>query len=320
MTQALLGASIAGGGFRARLGGRAVLFGAICGVLPDLDVVAGLSGEWASLVHHRGISHSLIALPPASLPIGALAWRFFGSRQHLSAWIHLAFWALITHPLLDLFTAYGTQLFAPISDRRYALDGVAIIDPIYTIPLAAAVLKRNRRWAVGALMITTLYLVSGVLIGAIAERSAKAELTSRGFEPAAMRALVPIGFPLLRRIAARDEGGDLRIGVWSPFRDHGAFIALEQNEHPRIEAALASLEGRIFRWFADGYVYAVVEGDTVELWDERYGLFVRSERGLFRARMTFDASGTLVSATMRPRPDLDFRAELAAGWRALCSD
>jgi inner membrane protein len=286
-------------------------------VLPDLDVVAGFAGEWANLVHHRGISHSLVALPLAALPIGAVAWRFLGARRHLLTWMHLAFWALITHPLLDLFTAYGTQLLAPFSDRRFALDGVAIIDPIYTVPLAIAVLKKKRVLAMGALIATTFYLIAGVLIGWRAEHQARVALAESGFEPIAVRSLVPIGFPLLRRIAARDDAGNFEIGIWSPFRDDFAFVSLEQPHDPRVERALASREGRIFRWFADDYVYAVVTERRVELWDQRYGLFVRPERGPFRAVVTFDDSGAVVSATMGERPRFEMKQELAAAWRAM---
>jgi inner membrane protein len=46
----------------------------------------------------------------------------------------------LTHPLLDWGTAYGTELLAPITDTRYALSCVPIIDIFYTPMLALTLL------------------------------------------------------------------------------------------------------------------------------------------------------------------------------------
>ena len=70
ITQAVLGATIAEAGFRRRLGGRAVAFGAICGALPDLDIAAGFIDQWATLTNHRGFSHSLLVLPLVAVGMG----------------------------------------------------------------------------------------------------------------------------------------------------------------------------------------------------------------------------------------------------------
>src|SRR5690606_22353644 len=112
-------------------------------------------GEFTTLVVHRGWSHSLLVLPIVAFGVAWVA-RKWGMRQRTKPdidppprppgverywlWYHLCFWALITHPLLDTFTAYGTQLLAPLSDARFAIDGVSIIDPFYTIPMAVVVI------------------------------------------------------------------------------------------------------------------------------------------------------------------------------------
>ncbi len=51
-------------------------------------------------------------------------------------WIQLFFWAICTHPILDMFTTFGTRLFWPFSDVRVALSTISIADPYYTIPFA----------------------------------------------------------------------------------------------------------------------------------------------------------------------------------------
>ena len=52
------------------------------------------------------------------------------------------FWAiplaLVTHPLLDAFTVYGTQLLWPLPMRPVMWSSVFIIDPLYTFSLLIA--------------------------------------------------------------------------------------------------------------------------------------------------------------------------------------
>jgi membrane-bound metal-dependent hydrolase YbcI (DUF457 family) len=126
ITQSLLGAVVAQAGFRRTLGGRAVVAGAVLGAVPDLDVVAGLFGPYANWLHHRGVTHSIFFGPIAGPLFGWGLWCFFrwraprrgepetrSSPEQLRAWIWLSIFALFTHPLIDLFTSYGTQLLAP---------------------------------------------------------------------------------------------------------------------------------------------------------------------------------------------------------------
>ena len=52
-------------------------------------------------------------------------------------WWLLVWLALITHPLLDAFTVYGTQFWLPFSDYPVGIGSVFIIDPLFTTPLLA---------------------------------------------------------------------------------------------------------------------------------------------------------------------------------------
>lgn len=67
-------------------------------------------------------------------------------------WYWLFFWSIITHPLLDCFTTYGTQLFLPFTDFRVAFNVISVADPLYTVPfliclIVAGIMTRgtNRR-------------------------------------------------------------------------------------------------------------------------------------------------------------------------------
>ena len=65
------------------------------------------------------------------------------------AWAWLFFWTILTHPLLDCCTTYGTQLFQPFSDYRIGLNNISVADPLYTLPfllfvIAASFYTRHR--------------------------------------------------------------------------------------------------------------------------------------------------------------------------------
>ncbi len=55
-------------------------------------------------------------------------------------WIWLFFLSIFTHPILDCFTTFGTQLFSPFSNYRVSWDNISVADPAYTIPLFLGVL------------------------------------------------------------------------------------------------------------------------------------------------------------------------------------
>ena len=99
-----------------RYGRKALVAGAVLATLPDLDVVIDYGNPLAQMINHRGFSHSLFVLTAFALLLAWLARRFrlhkdgndYG-RLTLTLWL-----ILITHPILDAFTSYGTQLWGPL--------------------------------------------------------------------------------------------------------------------------------------------------------------------------------------------------------------
>ena len=72
LTQIVLGAAVGEVVGGRKLGNRAMLWGAIAGTIPDLDVLGNFfMSEIDSLAFHRGISHSIFFAFTASL---FLAW------------------------------------------------------------------------------------------------------------------------------------------------------------------------------------------------------------------------------------------------------
>ena len=330
VSQTVLGGAI-GALFRPKLGGKAVVLGAFCGALPDIDVVMGYAGEWQTLVHHRGATHSLLVLTLAAPVFGWVGWRWSG-RTHFWRWTHLAFWALITHPLLDWCTSYGTQLLWPLTHRRFANDAVAVIDPPYTLVLLAAVLLNlvrrvsaagARRAAAVALVLSTAYLALGYVQSRRAIALAESALADHGFAPVEVRGMPTLFNLWVRRVAARDARGNVAVGHVSTLGPKPIeFEFLEWPDDPLVDAALASERGEIFRWFAMDLLGAEVErdGDEVRVTfsDQRYGLITRPTASPFRAQAVF-RDGRLVDMSRAARDvrGTDVGTELRALWRLM---
>ena len=114
---------------------KAALWGAVAGTLPDLDVLIDQGNAILNMVLHRGESHALFWLTLFSLPFAALVARLQGEWGLFRRW-WLAIWlVLMTHPLLDAMTVYGTQLALPFSNYPFGVGSMFIIDPLYTLPL-----------------------------------------------------------------------------------------------------------------------------------------------------------------------------------------
>lgn len=115
ITQAVLGASIQGALLGRWQGRKALLYGAMLATVPDLDVVMEYGDAVANMTYHRGFSHSLFVLSGFALLLTWLARRFRPHPGYSANRLLLTLWlVLITHPLLDAFTSYGTQLFWPL--------------------------------------------------------------------------------------------------------------------------------------------------------------------------------------------------------------
>ncbi len=76
ITQAALGATVAGAIAGKRCNAKVLLTGAALGTLPDLDVILDYGDAVQNTIKHRGFSHSLLVLPPFALLISWLYCRW----------------------------------------------------------------------------------------------------------------------------------------------------------------------------------------------------------------------------------------------------
>lgn len=146
LTQIVLGAAVGEAVLGKKVGNRAMLYGAIAGTIPDLDVISrNFLDTSRALEFHRGFTHSIVF---SLLLAPIMAWLVMRYEKHkdFKGWTYLFFWAFFTHPLLDAHTTWGTQLFWPF-DIRLAFKSIFVIDPLYTLPFLICVILamlRNR--------------------------------------------------------------------------------------------------------------------------------------------------------------------------------
>lgn len=135
LTQIVLGASVAECTLGKKIGNKAGVWGAILGTIPDLDVLGTHFLDTVDgLEFHRGFMHSIF-FSVLFAPVMGWVMKKIHAKEKVSLkdWSVMAFLCLFTHPLLDCFTTWGTQLFWPF-DYRVAFSSVFVIDPVYTLP------------------------------------------------------------------------------------------------------------------------------------------------------------------------------------------
>lgn len=320
ITQGVLGAAVGHAVAGRQLGKTAIVLGAVGGMSPDLDIFWVSSDAsidyWR---YHRGITHSLFFGPVVAVPLAAVShWasrRFEKSKDAPSRLRWYALWmlALITHPMLDAITHWGTMLFAPLSQARYGVSALPVIDPFYTLILfiglwsAVSVGMRSdkaKSRVNAALVISTLYIGCGWFLNGQAELLAKADLERRNMAHGKVYAYTTLFTPLLRRVVAETTGGHVvgfvSILAQQPIRWRS--VPSNANAAPFMEQLAHSEEGRIYFAFANGPLEAKVAENSVgtyelRLTDMRYGYPGATLAGLWGVAVLFDSDGAVRHVT-----------------------
>jgi len=192
VTHFLTGACLGRAGLNRKTA-YATLAATLAAEAADLDVVWGFAGPVKGLQHHRGITHTLIAVPVVAAAIVGAVWLLdlFLARLRRDraaaqtaqpihwGWLYLtAAIAALSHLLLDWTNNYGVRPFFPFNPRWYAGSIVFIAEPvIWALLLLAMVMPwllgladreigarrtafRGRGWAIFALAgMVTLWCV-----------------------------------------------------------------------------------------------------------------------------------------------------------------
>lgn len=378
LTQIILGAAVGEVVLGKKLGNRAMLWGAIAGTIPDLDVFGNFfMSKVDSLAFHRGISHSITfavifsfvlayyvkwfysekefhknksyrifatglgilfmmfstailgfiiytlgsiwVIVLGGLVIGSI-WivlirmlinKYIYSEQNTIAisyknWYWFFFWTIFTHPILDCFTAYGTQIFAPFSDKRVAFNNISVADPIYTLPflvflILASVYYRSdvkrKYFNYAGIAISSLYMIFTVF-----NKLSIDKVMEHTIESKQIKAIRYTTNPsILNNIlwsGTIEADSVFYQGQYSMFDNEPEFklTPIPKNHGLLSNAKADDRTLRIIKWFANDY-YAVMrrKDGNLQINDMRYGRFKQEGMDendfIFRFPLKLDEQG-----------------------------
>lgn len=247
LTQIVLGAAVGEAVLGKKVGNKAMLYGAIAGTIPDLDVLANYFTDIVTATEwHRGFSHSIFF---AILFAPIFGWLISKLERKQEAtwrdWSRLMFWGLFTHPILDAFTTWGTQLFWPFK-TRLAFQNIFVIDPLYTVPFIMFLIlaMRQKRTSVKrrkynrlGLVISSAYLLLTLILKGVAYQQFENNLESQGISYSQMD-IRPTPFNTILWTANIDTKDAYLIGNYS-FFDSGP---VQFTSHPKNHDLLNNFE------------------------------------------------------------------------------
>ena len=285
ITQAALGAAIGEAVLGKKIGNKGAILGAIIATIPDLDVALYLFYDKLEMLSiHRGISHSILFSFLGAFLLAYILQRIRWTEKvsYIRLWIFV--WlALFTHALLDTFTAYGTQLFLPFSDKRIGFDSINVVDPVYTIPLILGLLfslfllknspKRATYNYIG-LGLSTFYLICTLGIKTHVNHYFQKELSEQGIAYNSLLTM-PVGSANINWYGVAKSKDSLYMQKYSILK--GSYFPFEKfavNDH-----LLDDLNPELvttMRWFAKGFYTVQKDGDKIRFYNLQVDM-----RGIF---------------------------------------
>ena len=316
VTHALIGTAIAEAGFRNSLGRKAILAGAIFASLPDSDIFMGLSSDpLAMLKYHRAATHSFLLACVAAPILGWISWKLSKKTGTILLWSLLALLGIFSHDLLDLCTTWGTEIFYPLTDKRYSLDALPIIDPLITLPLLGGFLLtvfskkfKARQIASSVILCWCIcYTLTGLFLSNKAINLARATIP-QGFEVTNEKAIPNTGTILLWHVVLKDRTGDFYTASVSSLKQR----VFNQNfsksyTSKQVESILNSSEFYYIQNSSQGMLLAKDDPtqDTVTFTDMRYALLDPEGRSIpiFFFKIFLDQTQKNILRVERPIPE-----------------
>ncbi|MBU7318527.1 metal-dependent hydrolase [Paenibacillus oleatilyticus] len=250
---------------------RALLFTTVAGSqIPDIDVIsawwdtAGRYQMW-----HRGLTHSVFLVPVwAALLAGLslLLWKTRGWSLFLIGCL-----AVFIHDTSDLFNAWGTGYFEPISTMRITFGTIPIVDLVFWALMLAGWLwarfRRSDRDRSPHRVYRLVWLLMALYVGAqSAQGYTLYKQASEQYEQVALSAdFVPGVFTVIGK-----QGGTvdlLKGSVWTGVKPAAKLQSQENADLDRLFAANPKAK-TLYEW--SPFVVIVDDETRLGLYDPRF--------------------------------------------------
>ncbi|MFL2590210.1 MAG: metal-dependent hydrolase [Parvicellaceae bacterium] len=314
LTQIVLGASVGEAVLGKKVGNKAILWGAIAGTIPDLDVILrSFTDEISATQMHRGFSHSIVF---AVLIAPLLAW--IAKKAHFKLkdvsfkdWTKLFFWTTVTHPLLDAHTTWGTQFFWPFN-YRLAYQNIFVVDPLYTLPfliflIIVMTLKkenpRRSKFNTIGLSVSSTYLILTLIFKWVSFQEFKQGLENQKIEYVEMDTKPsPLNAILWSSLIETDKG--YRTAYYSLFDKQEITYSKEfLKNHHLLEPYL---EKKVIKQLIDisaGWYRIEEKNGKLLFWDLRFGqmgMDVNNASFLWYYELNIDKTGNVKAVKRQP--------------------
>ncbi|MFA0013227.1 metal-dependent hydrolase [Vibrio lentus] len=297
LTQGVLGASLSQSASKKQHLVVAGVLGLLSGMAPDLDAfIRSQSDPLLALEFHRQFTHSLLFIPIGSLICALVLHSLIAKRRGLSfkqSWLYCAL-GYSTHALLDSCTTYGTQLFWPLTNERYAWNTISIIDPVYTLPililLVFATWKRVPWLARVAFLWALIYPTLGMIQRDRAEAVGWQLAQERQHTPIRLEAKPSFANILVWKVVYETENryyvDAVRVGtsVKTYTGESIAKLNVSRDFSWLDPDSQQAKDIERFRWFSNGYV-AQDPADEMRIIDIRYSIVPNQLRALWSIKL-----------------------------------
>ncbi|GGG93508.1 membrane protein [Polaribacter pacificus] len=313
LTQIVLGAAIGEVVLGKKVGNKAMLYGAIGGTIPDLDIFSSyFTDTVTALKIHRGFTHSIFFSVLFAPLLGWLVSKY-ESYKNVKDWSWLFFWALVTHPILDAHTTWGTQLFWPL-DMRLAFKTIFVIDPLYTLPFLVFLLlalfqkratPKRRFYNNMGLLLSSTYLLFTFALKAISYNQFEKALTEQQIVYTNIETK-PSPFNTLlwsANVATKDE---YLIGYYSFFDERAISFESYPKNHELLGDLIHQEKVQQMIQISKGWYTIVKKGDKLFYNDLRFGLLsldAKAENFVFQYEIKTDTFGKVSFIETAKKPE-----------------
>ncbi|KTC82727.1 metal-dependent hydrolase [Legionella cincinnatiensis] len=255
--------------------------GALAAMAPDLDIFIRFKNNPLSLeLWHRNFTHSFLFIPLGGILVALFFLCFSRYRACWKVTVCAALVGYATHGLLDALTSYGTVLLWPMSYKRISWDIIAIVDPMFTIPLilgiAWSVIHQDQKGVRLGLLFAGTFLLFNSIQHQRALQSIQAFATQQKLRLTSIRAMPALASSFYWRVIAKNNHCLIIKEVHTPLLKRSSIMSVAQIPlfSNRSSASFTPGQQRdlaLFSWFSDNYVVVAKQAPLI-LADGRYTL------------------------------------------------
>ncbi|WP_422090098.1 metal-dependent hydrolase [Tenacibaculum ovolyticum] len=323
LTQIVLGAAVGEAVLGKKIGNKAMLYGAIAGTIPDLDVLASFfTDKVTALYIHRGFTHSIV-FSVLFAPIFAWIVSRYEKYKDFKNWTLLFFLSFVTHPILDAHTTWGTQLFWPF-DIRLAFKNIFVIDPLYTLPFLVFLIfamtqkrtsEKRRFYNKMGLIISSSYLVLTLLLKWIAFNQFERALKNQNIAYSEIDTRPSPLNTILWSANVQTEDSFL-LGNYSFFDTQPITFTKYSKNHNLLGSLTEDKNVKRMISISEGWFTINKKDDQLYFNDLRFGLLSmkpKAENFVFKYKITVDDSGDVIF-TEEPKDKRDGKKLISDLW------